>query len=65
MKMSTVNKGLVAHLKYCYGACVKRYRHLSSQELSEKVYNILEHTMQAAMSHGAIRKGQQLKTKLT
>jgi hypothetical protein len=42
-KISTVNKGLAAHLKYCYGACFKRYRHLSSEELSEKVYNILEH----------------------
>jgi hypothetical protein len=42
-KISTVNKGLAAHLKYCYGACVKRYRHLSSEELSKKVYNILEH----------------------
>lgn len=42
-KISTVNKGLAAHLKYCYGAWVKRYRHLSVQELSEKVYNTLEH----------------------
>jgi hypothetical protein len=42
-KISTVNKGLAAHLKYCYGACVIRYRHLSSEELLKKVYNILEH----------------------
>jgi hypothetical protein len=42
-KVSTVTKGLAAHIKYCYGACVKRYRHLSAEQLSEKVYNILEH----------------------
>jgi hypothetical protein len=42
-KVSTVTKGLAAHLKYCNGACVKRYRHLSAIDLSEKVYNILEH----------------------
>jgi len=42
-KVSTVSKGMAAHLKYCYGACVKRYRHLTPNELSEKVYNILEH----------------------
>jgi len=43
VKVSTVTKGLAAHLKYCYGACVKRYRHLSAAELSQKVYNILDH----------------------
>jgi hypothetical protein len=43
MKKSAVTKGLAAHLKYCYGACVKRNRHLPAQELSTKVFNILEH----------------------
>jgi len=41
--VSTVKKGLATHLKYCCGACVKRYRHLTAEELSQKVYNILEH----------------------
>jgi len=43
VKVSAIKKGLATHLKYCYGACVKRYRHLTAQELSDKVYNILEH----------------------
>jgi hypothetical protein len=43
VKVSTVTKGLATHLKYCYGACVKRYRHLTAEELSQKVYNIHEH----------------------
>jgi hypothetical protein len=30
-------------LKYCYGACVKRYHHLTLEEFSKTVYNILEH----------------------
>ncbi len=42
-KASRVTKGLAAHLKYCYGACVKRNRHLTAEELSIKVYNILDH----------------------
>jgi len=43
MSKSAVTKGLAAHLKYCYGACVKRNRHLLAQELSSKVFNILPH----------------------
>jgi hypothetical protein len=43
VKTSNVTKGLAAHLKNDYGACVKHYRHLSAQELSIKAYNILEH----------------------
>jgi len=43
VKVSTIKKELATHLKNCYGACVKRYRHLIAQELSDKVYNILEH----------------------
>jgi len=43
VKVSRVSKGLAGHLKYCYGACVKWYRHLTVEELSQKVYNILEH----------------------
>jgi hypothetical protein len=43
VKVSKVNKGLAAHLKYCYGACVKGSHHLPASELSNKVYNILEH----------------------
>jgi hypothetical protein len=43
VKVSKVSKGLAGHLKYCYGAAVKRYRHLTSGELSEKIYNVLEH----------------------
>jgi hypothetical protein len=43
VKVSKVKKGLATHLKYCYGACVKRYRHITAEELSQKVYNILEH----------------------
>jgi hypothetical protein len=42
-KTSRVTKGLATHLKYCYGACVKRNRHLTAEELSIKVYNILDH----------------------
>jgi hypothetical protein len=41
MSKSAVTKGLAAHLKYCYGACVKRNRHLPAQELSSQVFNIL------------------------
>jgi hypothetical protein len=43
VKTSRVTKGLAGHLKYCYGACVKRNRHLKAEELSEKVANFLEH----------------------
>ena len=42
-KTSKVTKGLAAHLKYCYGACVKRNMLLTADELSEKVYNVLDH----------------------
>lgn len=42
VKTSRVTKGLAGHLKYCYGACVKRNWHLSAKELAEKVNNILE-----------------------
>jgi hypothetical protein len=42
-KTSNVTKGMVGHLKYCYGACVKRNRHLPEDQLSAKIYNILEH----------------------
>jgi hypothetical protein len=42
-KTSKVTKGLASHLKYCYGACVKRNRHLLAKELSKQVYNVLEH----------------------
>jgi len=41
--VSTVKEGQATHLKHCNGACVKRYRHLTAQELSDKVHNILEH----------------------
>jgi len=34
---------MAGHLKYCYGACVKCNRHLPKEELSLKVYNVLEH----------------------
>ena len=43
MKKSAVTKGLATHLKYCYGACVKRNRHRTAEELSVLVHNILEH----------------------
>jgi hypothetical protein len=43
MKRSAVTKGLAAHLKYCFRACVKRNWHLPAQELLMKVFNILEH----------------------
>jgi hypothetical protein len=44
VKINSVTKNLAAHLKYCYGACIKRYRHLTTEELSKKsTYNILEH----------------------
>jgi hypothetical protein len=43
MKVSGVTKGLASHIKYCYGACVKHYHHMSTEELSEKVWNVLEH----------------------
>jgi hypothetical protein len=42
-KKSAVTKGLASHLKYCYGACVKRNRHHTAEELSQKVHNILHH----------------------
>jgi len=42
-KTSKVSKGLAGHLKYCYGACVKRNRHFPKEEFSLKVYNVLEH----------------------
>jgi len=32
VKVSKVSKGLAGHLKYCYGACVKRYRHLTMED---------------------------------
>ena len=38
-----MTKGLASHLKYCYGACVKRNRHLTPQQLGIKVRNILNH----------------------
>jgi hypothetical protein len=40
-KTRKVTKGLAAHLKYCYGACVERNRHLTAEELSQKVSNVL------------------------
>jgi hypothetical protein len=43
MKKSAVTKGLVAHIKYCYGAWVKRNRHQTAEELSVMVQNILQH----------------------
>jgi len=43
MKTSAVTKGLAGHLKNCYGACVKRNRHRSAEDLSDHVHNILEH----------------------
>lgn len=43
VKTSAVTKGLAGHIKNCYGACVKRIRHLSAEELSQQVQNILEH----------------------
>jgi hypothetical protein len=36
-------KGLAAHLKYCYGACVKCNRNRTAEELSVKVHNILNY----------------------
>jgi len=42
-KKSAVTKPLASHLKYCYGACVKRNRHKTAEELSAKVHNILDH----------------------
>jgi hypothetical protein len=42
-KVSKVSKGLAAHLKYCYGACIKRNQHLPATDLSQKVHNILQH----------------------
>jgi hypothetical protein len=43
MKKSAVTKGLASHLKYCYEACIKRNRHWTAEELSERVHNILHH----------------------
>ena len=43
VKTSKVTKGLAGHLKNCYGACVKRNRHHTPEELSRRVTNILEH----------------------
>lgn len=43
MKVSAVTNGLASHIKYYYGACVKQYCHLSTEELSKKVCNVLEH----------------------
>ncbi len=43
VSINRVSKGLGAHLIYCYGACVKQNRHLSAEELSVKVYNVLDH----------------------
>jgi hypothetical protein len=42
-KKSAATKGLAADLKYCYGACVKRNRHKTAEELSKEVNNILDH----------------------
>jgi hypothetical protein len=42
-KTSNIAKGMAGHLKYCYGACVKRNRHLPADKLSFKAYNILDH----------------------
>jgi hypothetical protein len=42
-KKNAVTKPLAAHLKYCYGACVKRNRNKTAEELSAKVHNILDH----------------------
>jgi hypothetical protein len=41
-KVSKVSKGLSAHLKYCYGACIKRDWHLPATDLSQKVHNFLQ-----------------------
>jgi hypothetical protein len=38
-----LTKELAGHLKYCYGACINQNRHLPEDELSMKVYNVLEH----------------------
>jgi hypothetical protein len=43
MKRSAVTKGLAAHLKYYHGACVKRNRHCTAEELSVLVHNSLDH----------------------
>jgi len=43
MKKSAVTKGLAAHIKYCYGACIKRNRHRTAEQLSVMVNNILPH----------------------
>jgi hypothetical protein len=42
-EVSKVCKGLAAHIKYCYGACMKCNHHLPATELSGKVQNILQH----------------------
>jgi len=42
-KKNAVTKGLASHLKYCYGACVKRNRHKTAEQLSVAVHNILDH----------------------
>jgi len=42
-KVSKVTKGLASHIKYCYGACIKRYWLLPADEMSAKVWNVLEH----------------------
>jgi hypothetical protein len=42
-KKNAVTKPFAAHLKYCYGACVKRNRNKTAEELSAKVHNILDH----------------------
>jgi len=36
VKINSVTKNLAVHLKYCYGVCIKRYRHLTTEELSKK-----------------------------
>jgi hypothetical protein len=35
-KTSSVTKNFAVHLKYCYSACIKHYRHLTTEELSQK-----------------------------
>jgi len=42
-KKSAITKGLAAHIKYGYGACVKQNRHKTAEKLSKKVHNILDH----------------------
>jgi hypothetical protein len=43
MKKIAVTKRLASHLKNCNGACVKRNRHRTAEELSELIHNVLHH----------------------